>query len=284
MIREVALACVLVAAPVFAGVSDAPEPAAPAQPEAPADAPPETTASGDVIDETTLQSHRTPFEVLSERMIGQTSRAVRYDWRRSTVQVAVSGSMLLELNNFNSARIGGVLRAPVSGLLVEVGLHYVGVWGSDASTKLSLTPYRQAGRPRRFELDLLAGYALGEGVTTPRWSFIPATELVFMVHLGVRARWYEQELDDTKWDAALGNFFSPRLSDHQVQNMESYRVPGMEIDRTRYDLLMGFSFSVYFQNGAFISPRIMSTTPFVLLNPSGLSWWWDLTLQLGWSF
>ncbi len=285
MIREVTLACVvLAAAPAFAGVTDAPEPEAAPQQPAPGEPPPEKTAAGDVIDETTLKAHRTPFEVLSERMIGQASRAVRYDWRKSTVQVAASASLLFELNNFTSGRLGGVIRAPLSGLLIELGVSYVNVWGSDSSFKLSLTPYRQAGRPRRFELDLMAGYALAEGVTTPRLSFIPATELVFMLHLGVRARWYEKELDNTQWDKALGNFFSPRLSDHQVENMEGIRMPGMEIDRTRYDLLVGFSFSVFFQNGAFISPRLMSTTPFVLLSQSGLGFWWDFTLQLGWSF
>lgn len=282
--RLLVMVVLLCAAPALAGVTDAPAPEAQPQQPQPAEPEAEKTAAGDVIDETTLKSHRTPFEVLSERMIGQASRAVRYDWRRSTVQLAVSGSYLLELNNFNSGRLGGAVRAPLSGLLIEAGLHYVGVWPSDASNKLSLTPYRQAGRPRRFELDLIAGYALAEGVTTPRWSFIPATELVFMVHLGVRARWYEKELDDTAWDAALGNFFAPRLSDKQVQNMEDLRLPGMEIDRNRYDVLLGFSFSVFFQNGAFISPRLMSTTPFVLLSQAGLGMWWDFTLQLGWSF
>ncbi|MBK7861841.1 MAG: hypothetical protein IPJ65_25135 [Archangiaceae bacterium] len=252
--------------------------------EAPAESP-KTTATGAVIDESTLQAHRTPFEVLSERMIGTASRAVRYDWRKANVQLELHGSQLLELNNFNSLRFGGALRVPVGSLLVELGASWVFLWGSDASNKLSLTPYRQAGRPRRLEVDLLLSYPLAEGVTTPRFSFIPPTELVFMVSAGLRARWYAHELDKMKTEQAMGALFAPRLFDQAVSNLEYARLPGMEIDRSRYDLLVGFSLVVYFQNGAFLAPRVTVSPPvFSGIAQSTMGFWFDLQMALGWSF
>lgn len=275
---------VLCAAPAFAGVSDAPEPAAAPAPAA-AEPPVAKTATGDVIDESTLQSHRSPFEALSERMVGVASRAVRYDWRKANVEFAVTGSQLLELNNFNSARIGGAVRVAVSSLMVEFSVSYVHAWGSDASEKLSLTPYRQAGRPRRVEADLVLGYALAEGVTTAKFGFLPPTQLVFLVNAGLRYRYYPHELDKIPTGEAIGTFFAPKLSDKEVNNLEYARLPGMQIDRSRYDLLVGFSLAVYFQNGAFISPRLMFSPPvFSALTGSSLVVWWDLGLSLGWSF
>ena len=273
----------LCAAPVNAGVTDA----APPEPPAPAEAPalePQRTVNGDVIDETTLQSHRTFFEALSERMIGVASRAVRYDWRKATVELAVTGSQLLELNNFNSSRIGLAVRAPLGGLMIEFAFAYVHTWGSVASDQLSRTPYRQAGRPSRFEADLLFGHALAEGVTTPRFGFIPPTELVFLVNAGLRYRYYPHELDNTPTDQAIGTFFAPKISDREVQNLEYARLPGMQIDRSRYDLLVGFSLALYFQNGAFIAPRVMFAPPVLsAIAGSSMTFWWDLSLSLGWS-
>jgi hypothetical protein len=266
-----------------AGVSDAQSPQEPEPPAGPAEPPPKT-ATGEVIDETTLQAHRTPFEVLSERLVGTASRAVRYDWRKATVQFAVQGSQLLELNNFNSTRFGGSIRVPVSSLVVELGVSWVFTWGSDASDTLSLTPYRQSGRPRRLELDLLLGYPLAEGVTTPRWG-APTTELVFLINAGLRARWYGHELDNTPGGEAAAALFSPKLSDRQVTNLEYERLPGMEIDRSRYDVMLGLSLAVYFQNGAFISPRVLVSPPLLSgLSGSKMYFWFDLAMALGWSF
>lgn len=275
------LVCVSSAA--IAGVSDAPE-VEPPKPNV--EAPPvPRTANGDEIDETTLKSHRTAFEALSERFIGVASRAVRYDWRRANFEVAVTGSQLLELNNFNSARIGASLRAPVVGLMLELAITYVHTWGSAATDQLSRTPYRQAGRPSRLEADLMLGYALAEGVTTPKFGFIPATELVFLVNAGFRYRYYPHQFDNMPGDQALGAFFSARLTDKEVENLEYARLPGMGIDRTRYELLLGFSLALYFQNGVFLAPRIMFAPPlFATVAQSTMTFWWDLTMSIGWSF
>ena len=288
MIREVLVAAALLGAgTAVAGVTDAPAPASAPAPAPAAEATPEPrrTANGDVIDESTLQSHRTFFEALSERLVGVASRAVRYDWRKATVEVAVTGSQLLELNNFNSTRAGLALRAPLSGLMIEFAFTYVYTWGSVASEQLSRTPYRQPGRPSRFEADLILGYPLAEGVTTPRFGFVPPTQLVFLVNAGLRYRYYPHELDNMPANEAIGQFFAPKLSDKEVANLEYLRLPGMQIDRSRYDVLAGFSLAVYFQNGAFIAPRLMFAPPVLSgLSGSSMTFWWDLTLSLGWSF
>ena len=86
------------------------------------------------------------------------------------------------------------------------------------------------------------------------------------------------------FETGIGAFFSPRLNDKQVENLEYARLPGMQIDRTRYDLLVGFSMAIYFQNGVFFSPRVTLAPPvFSAAAGSTMSWWWDLSLSLGWS-
>jgi hypothetical protein len=157
-------------------------------------------------------------------------------------------------------------------------------WGSDSSEKLALTPYRQAGRPARIEADLMLGYPLIEGVSTPRFSFIPALEMVFFVNLGLRYRYYPHELDKMATGTAVTAFFAPQLSDTEVNNLEYERLPGMAIDRTRYDLLGGLSLCIYFQNGFFFMTRYLASVSFGGVTGPGISIWWDLSESVGWSF
>lgn len=237
------------------------------------------------IDESALQSHRTAFEALSERMIGTASRAVRYDWRKMNLGIAATASQLLELNNFNSVRVGGGLRFPLSELMVEFAAFYVHTWGSEATERLSFTPYRQAGRPSRLEIDLNVGFPLAEGVSTPRFGFLPATELVFSVNAGIRYLYYPGSLNGFDGWRAFGALFAPSMDDDQIKNLEPQRLPGMGIDRTRYNLLVGFSLDVYFQTGVFLGPRVMLALPvFSGFTGSGLGVWWELTMSAGWSF
>lgn len=230
-----------------------------------------------------IERHRTPIEALTERMLGSASRAVRFDWRKKTVGVGAFASQLLELNNFASARVGAFARMPLGDLMVEVGFSRVFVWGSDSTDALARTPYRQVGRPNRFELDINLGYPLAEGVVTPRLSFLSAAELVFSVNLGLRYFFYANALKGADAGAVAAAIFAPKLSDKELANMEPFRLAGMQLDENRYTPLVGFSLDVYFQPGLFFSPRVMLALPvFSGLAGSDLKWWWELNLSLGW--
>ena len=234
-----------------------------------------------VSDETALEPFRAPLEVLTERALGEASRAVRYDWRKSTVGFGVVGSQLLELNNFASARVGGFVRTPLGGFMGELAVTRVFTWGSTSTDELALTPYRQSARPSRVELDLNLGYPLAEGVVTPRFSFIPPMEMVFSIDAGVRYLYYPGSFSNMSAGDVFKGLFAPQLSQKEIDNLELHRLPGMQIDPARYSLLLGFSLDVYFQNGVFFSPRVMLALP---VFGGNLGVWWELSLRLGWSF
>lgn len=266
----------------------APQKAAPAEGEAaPAtdtpeqpkkeEPPPEAAAE----DDKTLERYRTPFEVLNERMIGVASRSVRFDWRKTKVGVGLIGSQLLELNNFSTARFGGLVRRPLGSFMGELAITRVLTWGSASTDKLALTPYRQAGRPSRLELDLNLGYPLAEGVATSRPGFFPATELVFSANAGLRYAYYPGALSGASFGTIAKSIIAPRLSTKELDNLQEKLPPGMQLDEARYNLLTGLGLDVYFQTGGFFSPRAMVALP---ITGTELGLWWELTFSAGWMF
>ncbi|MEO0601431.1 MAG: hypothetical protein AAF211_08350, partial [Myxococcota bacterium] len=134
------------------------------------EAPEEPASSSEAAEEETpedpLSRYRVPFRVLANRTIGTTSVPVAFDWRRNKVHIAGTGSFLFELNTFNSARVGGLVRFPGPRTLLELGVSYVRTWNSESSRQLALTPFRQPGRPSRLELDVGVSVPLAEGVVT----------------------------------------------------------------------------------------------------------------------
>ncbi len=233
--------------------------------------------------DTTLEGFRTPLEVLSESTIGIASRAVLFDWRKKTLGFGVVASQLLELNNFYSTRVGAFVRVPTGNLTFEFAVTRVFTWGSDSSDKLSLTPYRQAGRPSRFEFDVNVAYALLEGVGTPRLRFLPNVELVFSVNVGLRYLFYPGALGKANAGQVVEAILAPRISERELEYLDRERVPGMQIDKGRYGLLAGFALDLYFRTGIFIEPRVMVGVPLLSgITGSSLGWWWELSTSIGW--
>ncbi len=238
---------------------------------------------GGVLDTTTVERARTPFEALTERLLGSASRAVRFDWRNKSVGFGVVTSGLFELNSFASARVGGFARFPNGNLLVELAFTRVIVWGSPSTETLAQTPYRQSGRPNRFELDVNLAYVLAEGVVTPKPGFLPPVQMAFSVTGGFRYLLYTEIFRNLSPGEVVGAIISPALSQKEVDNLELSRLPAMQIDRGRYSLLIGFSLDLYFQPGLFFSPRVLLAVPvFGGLTNSGLGAWWELSAGLGW--
>ena len=235
-------------------------------------------------EDTTIDRYRTPFEVLAESTIGVASRSVLFDWRKATVGFGVVTSALLELNNFYSMRVGGFVRIPTGNLTAELAVTRVITWGSDSSEKLSLTPYRQSGRPSRIEFDINLAYALLEGVGTPRLGLIPTAELVFSVNVGFRYLYYPGALGTANAGQVLEAIFAPKLQEREIVYLERERLPGMQIDRGRYGLMAGFSLDLYFRTGIFLEPKVMLGLPVLSgMTNSSLGWWWELSMSLGWA-
>jgi hypothetical protein len=257
-----------------------PLPAVPFAPRA-ADAEPGEPAE----DAPGIEKYRAPFSVIADRAIGTTSTPVEFDWRRNKVQVGAYGSFLSELNNFNSLRGGALARFPSKGLIWEVGLSYVAVGDTAASRDLALTPYRQAGRPRRGELDVGLGVPLAEGVVTtvPRW--FPAVQMVLNGYVDIRYRIYPSGYRGLTFGQVTRSILNPQLSPEERNNLEGARLEAMTIDRERIGLLMGVGNDFYFKPGLFVSPRIMFSVPlFATVSESQLLWWSDAQLAVGAAF
>lgn len=238
-----------------------------------------------VPDEDVLSRYRARFDVLADRTIGTTSRPVEFNWRRTTAHVALTGSYLVELNNFNSMRAGALLRVPTGGALVELGVSYAGVWDSPSSRLLALTPYRQPGHPQRLEIDAAVGFPLAEGVVTTFPRFFPAVQMVFSAYGGLRYVLYPPGFARMKPGEVLGAIVAPRLSEAEIDNLEHARLDAMEVDSGRYGFLVGFGNDLYFESGFFVSPRLLIAVP--LLEPATeteLLVWADLSLAVGLAF
>ena len=272
--------------------SAAPKPESSVDPatSAPSDPPtaPESATPTPDIDHTpdaALEKFRTPFEVLTERAIGRTSRRIRYDWRRSTVQVAATVALPAELNSFDSIRAGGAVRVPYDGLLLEAGFSRVWVADTPSTNRLALTPYRQPGRPDRYELDFSVAYPLAEGIVTAFPAFIPATELVLNAYAHFRYLIYPSAFSGLGTKDTFEAIFAGRLSERELDNLEDHRLPGMELDPGRYGLFVGLGNDLYFQSGLFFSPRVLVAVPLLaFMNDSRLRFYVEAVLSMGVSF
>lgn len=237
------------------------------------------------LPDTAIEQHRTPFDALVDRAIGRTSRRVRYDWRKATAEVGLSGALPAELNNFETLRAGVFGRFPVGGVLLGVEASYVWVFGTTSTERLALTPYRQPGRPDRIEIDLTLAFPLAEGIVTAWPGWFPSAQLVLQSHLDARYLLYTGAFDGMDFTDTARALFSGSLSDRELANLEDERLPGMQIDRGRYAFLAGLGADLYFQSGLFFSHKLLVAIPLLAgATDSELYIWLELHLLTGFSF
>ncbi len=205
--------------------------------------------------------HRMPLPVLLDRAIGVTARPVAYNWRASPVQFAVVGGRIAELNTFNSARVGGLVRVPSAGAMIEVSASYVASWDSSASRALALTPYVQAGRPSRLEVDALFGVPFAEGIVTAAPRLVPALQLVLNGYVGLRYAVYPTGYARLRPGEVGVALVAPALSEKELANLNDARLDAMEVDPSRYWVVAGLGQDIYLKQGLFVSPRLLVTVP-----------------------
>lgn len=242
----------------------------------------EEVPTGELEPDDTLSPHRTRFDVLTDRTIGTATRPVQFNWRRTKVHIGGMGSFLSELNTFNSYRGGVMLRFPSEKLIFETSVSFVGVGDSTASSLLALTPYRQAGRPNRFELDASLVLPVAEGIVTtfPRW--FPAVELTFNLIADFRYSAYPWAFGGMRPGRIARNLFSPSLTDTEIENLDRYRLAAMKVDPARYGVLVGAGNDIYFKQGFFVSPRLMLAIPLLAVaSDSDLLFYTDFNLVVG---
>lgn len=229
-----------------------------------------------------LSPYRVRFGALVERSIGTTSVPVEFNWRRTHVQLAATGSFLTELNNFNVLRGGLLVRMPSDSLMIEFGASYSESWESPSSRQLALTPYRQPGHPDHLEIDFAVGVPLAEGAVTTAPRFFPAVQLVLNGYAGIRYLVYPTGFAGLRPGQVARALLSPTLSDAEIDNLDDARLPAMQVDSGRYGVLVGLGDDLYFKSGLFVSPRVMVAVP--LLAPASgteLYVWADMSLAVG---
>lgn len=269
MIRRLLLVAWGLGRPAFAS-AQAPETSEPG-PEAEADEP-----------EDPLSPYRTPFQVLTNRTIGSASQPVAFNWRRTRVHFAATGGFLFELNTFNSARVGGLVRIPARKVLLEAGVTYNPVWDSVSSRQIAETRFRQPGRPSRIEIDFAVDVPLAEGVVTVAPKWFPSVQLVFNGLLGLRYAIYPAGFRNLRAGQVAGAIVSPGLTPEEIDNLESVRLEGMAVDPARYGLYLGISNDLYFERGVFVTPRVIAALPlFAPVTESQLPFWLDVSLAVG---
>lgn len=246
------------------------------------DAPAGETPSNEREPDDSLSKHRTRFDVLTDRTIGTVSRPVQFNWRRTKVHIAGMGSFLSELNAFNSYRGGLMLRFPSGKLLFETSLTFVGVGDSTSSSLLALTPYRQPGRPNRFDVDAALVLPVAEGVVTafPRW--FPAVQMSFNLIADFRYSAYPWAFSGMRPGRIATAILSPSLTEAEIDNLDRFRLAAMEVDPARYGVLVGAGNDIYFKQGFYVSPRLMLAIPlFAAASGSDLLFYTDFTLAVG---
>lgn len=232
-----------------------------------------------------LEDHRSVFDALAERAIGLTSKRLRFDWRKGTIQAAMLGGLPAELNNFESLRTGAVLRFPTGSLLLSLGVNYVWVSGTPSTEDLSMTPYRQAARPSRWELDFGLDWPLAEGIVTPLPRILPAAQLTLTLHAQLRYLIYPGGMEGLGVKDTLKALIAGRLTDAELDNLESQRMPGMTLDPGRYVALVGIGDDLYFRSGFFFSHRVLVATPLLqFMSETQLPFGFEWDLLFGYAF
>ncbi len=229
-----------------------------------------------------LAPYRLDFDTLTARVIGTASRPVLFNWRRTHLHVGATGSYLVEQNNFLAGRGGVVVRLPSRRILLEGALTYADSADTRSSRLLALTPYRQAGRPSRVELDVGIAMPVAEGIVTvyPRW--FPALQLTFEGVVSLRYAYYFGSMQGLRFQEVASRIFAPQLSEEEIDNLEPRRLAAMAVDPARYHLLVGAANTIYLQQGLFVRPMVLLAVPLLVpVTDTDLLFWPDLSLSIG---
>lgn len=243
------------------------------------------TAPVRIVDDTSLETWRTPLQALNEHFLGTASRPVRFDWRRSPAMFVLRVAEVIERNSFGQWQIGVIGRKAFGDLLIDGGINAFFAYETVSSQQLALTPFRQAGRPDHFQLEFNVGYALAEGVVTPIVSWLPPMEMALVAQAGVRYLIYTESFTGGRpFVDVARSLATPQLTVEEIERLESTGPEGMQIDPARLHALVGASLDVYVAPGVIVAPRAMVGVPLLsAVTASELGLFVELGLSIGYA-
>ncbi len=221
---------------------------------------------------------------LPEHFVGSTARAVRVDWRRAKAIPLLQVADIVERNNFQQVQANIGVRKAFGDILVEGALGFF--WANDSASSLLLaqTPFRQAGRPSHFALDVNVGYPIAEGVVTPVTTWVPPAELVLVAWAGVRYSAFAETFPDRPFQDIGFDLVSPQLSATELARLDDASLDAMQVDTARLHTPVGLSLDVYLQPGLLVSPRVMVNVPVLIpITATQLGFFWELGLSVGYA-
>lgn len=221
-----------------------------------------------------------PFPALVERAIGVAGKSVRFDWRKKSHLVFANVGQPVEYNNFETHRVAAAIQFPSDNLTWGLGLARALVSSTPSADAIALMPYRQAGRPERWELELGGFYPVAEGVVTFRPDFMPAAQMVFSLAADVRYMIYTSLLSGQSVSSGIKSVIATRLSNSDKDRLSSSAPTAMKIDSAKTTVLTGFNLHLYTAGGFIVNSKAMLA---LSLLGTSLPKHADMTLGIGYA-
>lgn len=189
----------------------------------------------------------------------------------------------LELNNFESSRLGLLVMFPQPAFLAGLDLAYVRTVSTASNLLLEETPVRQLGRPSRIEYGLAFDLPLAEGMANSVLSVLPAAQMVWAFQARLRTCYYPGMYRGAPvGDVLKSAFLGADLNNRERDNLRASREPGMQISTSRRELLLGLKGMIFHQVGVFFAPSVLLALP-SLDRDQSLGWWWEMSLGVGYA-
>jgi hypothetical protein len=198
-----------------------------------------------------------PFPALVERTVGVAGKSVRFDWRKKQSLVFANVGQPVEYNNFETYRAAAAVQFPSENMTIGLGLAKAFVFSTESADAIALMPYRQTGRPERWELELSGFYPVAEGVVTFRPDFMPAAQMVFSLAADVRYMIYPSLLSGQGFSNGFKSLIATRLSESDKERLSPSAPAAMKIDSAKIAVLTGFNLHLYTSGGLIISSKAM---------------------------
>ena len=221
-----------------------------------------------------------PISVAYDNILGSVDRASVFEWRKYKL-VSLAVGQLIELNTFDVSKVQVGIRFPMlisDEFNLQVDLGYVDVDSTYSSDYISNTPYRQAGRPSHFELDLGMDFPISEGVGNNIMEIIPVFQMSISLQARLRYLIYPSAISAMlEWEA-IYKIFSPDLTTEELKFLSKSAPRGMKIEQNRYDFLFGTRVDLYSRKRFFLHLDNM-----IAMSYGSLGSWIELSLGIGYA-
>lgn len=223
----------------------------------------------------------TPLDDILKSQVGSVARASVYLWRQKTLLLSFDAGQLVEMNAFESKKFALMARFPGESMTFQLGLSRIFVAGTDATDALELTPYRQAGRPSRYELDSGIDLTISEGVANQLFDFYPLGQMVLSFQARLRYLIYPTTSKKGAFKDKMRSLFAVELSDEDFDDLSRTAPAGMAVERGRLNALVGLRFDHYAVSGFSLNANLLLALPLRVSDNDELKSWWEMAVGVG---